>query len=173
MNNKLLPLKKPKTFLWIGIGICLGLMFLFGIVLQDDQQKFKDLQNRFCSEEKLSSNEISELLDLVLKLEKVKIDNTTELTEYLCGKCRNCVFPKDEKMIKKVFGVEMRIFHEQIKQKIKQAAVKNERLRKFLKRYDNPDIGYNSQTQRIVLKSRTNSETIETNLLLQDFQKND
>lgn len=124
MKTTFIPLNKSKYFSWIGIGIALSLGLFFGMMLQNDQQRFKDLQNRFCNQAKLDQSEITELQDLVLKLENVKVFNINELQEYLCGKCRNCVFPKDAKMIKKIFGVEMRVFHEQVKQKIKRAAKK-------------------------------------------------
>lgn len=85
------------------------------------------------------------------------------------GSNTNFTFPKGSNDIKRVFGVEEKTFHKQVKSEIlKQISRDSEYGKEFRKMGKNPDIGVDAQGN-IVLRNVQTGETLSTNWQLKDF----
>lgn len=168
-----LPVSEKKWYLLpLMVGMLGTLAWWFSVNFSaDDSQKYQELRQELCDSSKLNLEEILLLSKLLEKSEGLQITDLQELKDFFCGNCKGCIFPRGDKMIQKIFGINRREFHKKMKRKILSKAIQSsERVRKFCRRVQNPDIGYNPKTGRIGLKNAKNkTETIETNIYLDDI----
>ncbi len=149
------------------------MVFSVVILSGDESRSYAGLYKKLCNQGNLDPHEFLLLQEILVKTENVEITNVEDLKEYLCENCKECVFPKDGKLIEKIFGLDKKVFHITLKPDIlKKLKASSERIQKFLRKTKNPDIGYNPKTGRIGLQNPTNKlESIEINLKLQDILK--
>jgi hypothetical protein len=163
-------LKKYVLWLTIGLSLALGLVYVLIPSLEGDAVDIDKIGRRFCNNESLDPDDLALLKDHLFNTEQIDFQDITEMQDYLCGNCRDCFFPKGDKEIKNFFGVSVEYFHSQMKKNILKTLPKTERIKRFLKKVNNPDLGLNNKTGRLVLKNTQNAkETLETNVLFKDI----
>jgi hypothetical protein len=159
--------------LWIVIGLALvaAMIYVFVPSSEGDAVDIDKIGRRFCNNESLDPDDLARLKDHLFNTEQIDFQDITEMQEYLCGNCKDCFFPDNDASFLKWFGVSKKRFHDKIKKRILNDLQNSSgRIRKFLKKSNNPDIGINKNTGRIMLKSRRDTkEILETNLLLKNF----
>lgn len=155
----------------IGVSLALGLVFILTLDQDSDAVDIDKIGRDFCKNPNLDPTDLERLKTHLLNTEQIDFQDINEMQDYLCGTCKDCFFPNDEKSFLKWFGVSKKIFHDNVKKRIlKTLLSSSERIRKFLKKTNNPDIGINQKTGRVVLKNTRNAqETLETNLFIKNF----
>ncbi len=154
--------------------LSLGLIWVFMLVPDktDDVTDIDKIAYRICHNDNVDPSSMEKMRLFLFRTEEVRFENDLDLQEYLCGNCRNCEFPFDDKQFKAIFGMTKKFFHQTIKTDLLGYLMKNSRFRKYLKKIDtnNPNFGYNKNTGRIVLQNPKNlRETLETNVLRKDI----
>lgn len=164
--------KMYVLLLVIGVSLALGLVFILTLDQDSDAVDIDKIGRNFCNNPNLDPDDLERLKTHLFNTENVEFQDITEMQDYLCGTCKDCFFPKGDKEIKKYFGVSMDYFHRVMKKNFIRNLVKTDRVKKFLKRVDNPDLGFNKKTGRVVLKNtRTPSDVLETNQLLKNIKE--
>ncbi len=151
---------------WFGIslGLVAGLMLMAKLTLSE-KTDYAQIKYKICHDQPLSPEELVQIAELLLKSDNVNLTDLHQIREYLCGNKKDYHFP-DEKHLAKMLNINVKSFHA-IKEEILTASEKW--VRKL--RAKNPDLGYNKATGKVVLKSRLDGRTIETDLLLDTFKK--
>lgn len=156
-----------KMLIWgLGLALLLGVGLMLMAKLTDTEKTdYAELKYKVCHDQPLTPEELLKLSELVLKSEGLNLTDLTDIREYLCANKKDYHFP-DEKYLANRLNIQVKDIHT-IKDEILASALKW--IKKL--RAKNPDIGYNKVTGKIVLKSRLDGRTIETDLLLDSFKK--
>lgn len=138
------------------------ILFIIGLD-QLENTRFEELKTQLCQQSSLSPNDLLQLYQLLNKKEGISISDIDDLKNYLCNAEKNYNFP-DEKHLANLLKINLKDIHLVKKEILNDAKM-------WLKKLgaNNPDIGLNKITGKIVLKNRINQKTIETDLLFKDF----